>query len=115
MNEHGALFNIAKSNVTDQIKQLVNDFPLKNPDSVPVGGLVDTSSDDDTDEAVLYARSTAVYTAVYKSILQALIDMFDDGDLSSWPTSLTNGSYVHELTNFFDGRFMYQLQGLDET
>ncbi|KAJ5646512.1 hypothetical protein N7490_002884 [Penicillium lividum] len=153
MNEYGALFNIAKSNVTDQIQQLVNDFPLKSPDSVPdiaailtnfggvlslvsglggselqqtltgtvggifsqVGGLVDTASDDDTTETALYTRSSAVYTAVYDSISQALINIFEDGDLSTWPSSLTNGDYVHKIANFFDGRFMYQLQGSDET
>ncbi|KAJ5642824.1 hypothetical protein N7490_006824 [Penicillium lividum] len=76
------------------------------------------SSDDDDDsstELALYNRILDLCSAFYSGAAQSLIDMFDNADISSWPTSLINGTYTHEIANFFDGPFMYELSGTDQS
>ncbi|CAI7591731.1 unnamed protein product [Penicillium glandicola] len=152
MNEYYSLFVTASTNITDQIDQLVSDFPVKSPDTVPdiaslltnfggalgivsgftgdglattliaaAGGLfseagsnVDSDDDTDTSKSVLSQRCAAISTTLYKSVSSVLTSMFEYGDISSWPSSLTSGQYTHQIANFFDGRFMFELQGSDE-
>jgi hypothetical protein len=76
------------------------------------------SSDDDNDsttELTLDTKISDLYTAFYSGVTNALDDMFDKGDISSWPSSLISGTHTHAIANFFDGLFMYELSGTDQT
>ncbi|OKO97982.1 Acidic mammalian chitinase [Penicillium subrubescens] len=75
---------------------------------------LDSSDSETNSETILYSRSVAIATAFYDSVSLVLIDMFDTGDLSSWPSSLTSGDYTTDIANFFDSRFMFELTGTDE-
>ncbi|KAJ5738136.1 glycoside hydrolase [Penicillium malachiteum] len=150
--EYYDVFNTANTNVTGQIEQLVSDFPMKVPDTVPdyasiltnfggalgivsgflsdeltstlvatvggiaseAGGDVSSDTDDDTSALALYKRASAVFTDFFDSTTSSLDTMFDAGDISSWDSSLTTGDWDFEIANFFDGRYMYELDGTDD-
>ncbi|KAJ5377911.1 glycoside hydrolase [Penicillium cataractarum] len=77
---------------------------------------VDSDDDDDsTVELDLYNKISDIYTAFYDGSTKALEDMFDNADISSWPSSLISGTYTHDIANFFDGPFMYELSGTDQS
>ncbi|KAJ5464342.1 uncharacterized protein N7458_000028 [Penicillium daleae] len=76
------------------------------------------SSDDDDDsttELSLYNKISDLYTAFYEGAANSLIDIFDNADISNWPSSLISGTYTHDIAHFFDGPFMYELSGLDQS
>lgn len=105
---------------------LVSGFPgdgLATTLTTAAGGLFseagsNVSSDDDDDsttELSLYNKISDLYTALYEGAANSLIDMFDNADISNWPSSLISGTYTHDIAHFFDGPFMYELSGSDQS
>jgi hypothetical protein len=73
--------------------------------------IAETVAENDlTAEALLSARLQNVLTALTKGITTAMIQLINQGDISSWPSKVTsNGHYGADLiANFFDnGNFFY--------
>lgn len=54
----------------------------------------------------------AIFTQATTAVENALISMFQTGDLSTWPAQLVSGSYETSIANFFaTGQFLYLLDG----
>ncbi|KAJ5712456.1 glycoside hydrolase [Penicillium malachiteum] len=65
---------------------------------------------DDEDSAttdILEKRCLSIITAYFNGVSEALKAMFEDGDISSWDIE---GDYDHPIANFFDGRYMFELE-----
>lgn len=78
--------------------------------SLMSGLMGDDSEVTDPTEA-LYAQMQVIFTAAYNAVSDTLIDMFEDGDLSSWDSELTKGKYDSDIANALDGKFMFRLKG----
>jgi hypothetical protein len=70
--------------------------------------------DDSTTELSLYNKISNLFSAFHSGAANALIDMFDNADISNWPSSLISSTHTHAIANFFDGPFMYELKGTDQ-
>lgn len=65
---------------------------------------------DDEDSAtteILEKRCSKIISAYFTGVSEALEAMFEDGDISSWDVE---GDYDHPIANFFDGRYMFELE-----
>ncbi|GAA82937.1 hypothetical protein AKAW_01052 [Aspergillus luchuensis IFO 4308] len=72
---------------------------------------ISSSSATDTETITLEKKVEALYTLMYTAVQDILIAIFETGNISSWPSDLRTGDYSFEVTNFFNGRYMFLLTG----
>ncbi|PYH73563.1 uncharacterized protein BO88DRAFT_484478 [Aspergillus vadensis CBS 113365] len=75
------------------------------------GSDISSSSATDTETITLEKKVEAIYSLMYTAVQDILIDVFETGNISSWPSDLRSGDYSFEVANFFNGRYMFLLTG----